>query len=63
MMIKISSRLIFVLVYNSTFLLSELEKRTNFRECFVLFHELLILTRFNCCRVFLPRNFPVIRDN
>ena len=29
--------------------------------CFVLFNELLILPWFNC--FFLPRNFPVIREN
>ena len=47
MMIKSSLRLIFVLVYKSTFLLSESKKRKNFRECFVLFNQLLILPRFN----------------
>ena len=43
MMIKSSLRLIFVLVYKSTFLLSELAKRKHFKGCFVLFNELLIL--------------------
>ena len=60
MMIKSSLRLIFVLVYKSTFLLSESEKRDHFRGCFVPFNEL-----FNGLTVlfFLPRNLPVIREN
>ena len=49
MMIKSLLRLIFVLVYKSTFLLSESEKRKHFSGCFVIFNELLILPRFNCC--------------
>ena len=48
MMIKSLLRLIFVLVYKSTFPLSESEKRKHFSGCFVLFNELLILPRFNC---------------
>ena len=63
MMIKSSLRLIFVLVYKSTFLLSESEKRKHVRGCFVLFNKLLILPRFNWCFFFLLRNFPVIREN
>ena len=60
MMIKSSLRLIFVLVYKSTFLLSESEKREHFRGCFVPFNEL-----FNGLTVlfFLSRNLPVIREN
>ena len=67
MMIKSSLRLIFVLVYKSTYLWSESEKKKHFLGgggwggCFVLFNELLILPWFNC--FFLPRNFPVIREN
>ena len=57
MMIKSSLRLIFTLVYKSTYLLSESEKRNNFGVCFVLFNELFVFV------VFLPRNFPVIREN
>ena len=57
MMIKSSLRLIFVLVYKSTYLEGELEKRNHFGVCFVLFNELFIFV------VFLPRNFPVIREN
>ena len=57
MMIKYSLRLIFVLVYKSTYLWSESEKRNRFRVCFVVFNELLIFV------IFLPRNFPVIREN
>ena len=47
MVIKSLLRLIFVLVYKSTFPLSESEKRKHFSGCFVLFNELLILPRFN----------------
>ena len=57
MMIKSSLRLIFVLVHKSTYLGDELEKRNHFGACFVLFNELFIYA------VFLPRNFPVIREN
>ena len=57
-MIKISLRFIFVLVYKSTYLWSESEKRNHFRECFVLFNELFIFAGF-----FLPRNILVIRKN
>ena len=59
MMIKSSLRLIFVLVYNykTTFLLSKAEKRKYFRGCFVLFNELLILPRFNCCCFFWQEIF------
>ena len=56
MMIKYSLRLIFVLVYKSTYLWSESEKRNRFGMCFVVFNELLIF-------IFLPRNFPVIIEN
>ena len=56
MMIKSSLVLIFILVYKSTYLWSELEKRNNFGVCFVLFNELFVFV------VFLPRNFPVIRE-
>ena len=49
MMIKISLRLIFVLVYKSAYLWSESDKREHFWGCFVVFNELLILPRFNYC--------------
>ena len=55
MMIKSSLRLSFVLVYKSTYLWSESEKRKHFRECFVLFNEQLILPWFNC---FFAKKFP-----
>ena len=51
MMIKYSLRLIFVLVYKSTYLWSDSEKRNHFGMCFVVFNELLIFV------IFLPRNF------
>ena len=57
MMIKSSLRLIFVLVYKSTFLLSESEKRKHFRGCFVLFNELWfylgLIVVFFCQEIFL----------
>ena len=56
MMIKSSLRLIFVLVYKSTFLLSESEKRKHFRGCFVPLNELLILPRFNCFVFFAKKS-------
>ena len=57
MMIKSSLCLIFILVYKSTYLWSELEKRNNFVVYFVLFNELFVFV------VFLPRNLPVMRGN
>ena len=57
MMIKSSLCLIFILVYKSTYLWSELEKRNDFVVYFVLFNELFVFV------VFLPRNFPVMRGN
>ena len=58
MMIKSLLRLIFVLVYKSTSPWSKSKKKRNhFRGCSVLFNELFIFV------VFLPRNFPVIREN
>ena len=56
-MIKSSLRLIFVLVYKSTYMWSESEKRNHFGVCFVLFDELFMFFAF------LSRNFPVIREN
>ena len=56
-MINSSLRLIFVLVYKSTYLWSESEKRNHSGVCFVLFDELFMFV------VFLSRNFPVIREN
>ena len=49
MMMKSSLRLIFVLVYKSTYLWSESEKKKHFNGCFVAFNELLVLPRFYCC--------------
>ena len=57
MMIKSSLRLIFILVYKSTYLMSESEKRNHCGVCFVLFNELSLFVAF------LPINFPVIREN
>ena len=48
MMITSSLRLVFVLVYKSTYLWIEPEKRKHLREGFVVFNEMLILSWFNC---------------
>ena len=52
MMIKSSLRLIFLLVYKSTYLWSESEKRNHFGVCFVLFNELFAFVAF-CQEMFL----------
>ena len=57
MMIKSSLRLIFILVYRSTYLWSGSKKRNHFGVCSVLFNELFVFV------VFWPRNFPLIREN
>ena len=61
-MIKSSLHLTFVLQYKSTYCRVSYRKGKISGGYFVIFNEFLILPLFNCC-FFLPRNFPVIREN